>query len=171
MVEEKKPNELTPEISSPAEPVKIAIPKELIRKKRFPKILIFLIIVFILIGAIFLLSHFNLWQIKGKKVITNQPIFAPPAKITPPSFDTDSDGLTDDEEKNLGTNLNNPDTDNDGLFDFEEVKVYQTNPIDPDTDKDGYKDGEEVKAGYNPKDPTPGAKLFDFKAEVEKLSQ
>lgn len=66
-------------------------------------------------------------------------------------IDADTDGLTNKEEKELGTNSNKADSDDDGLLDFEEVKIYQTNPLNPDTDGDGHKDGEEVKNGYNPK--------------------
>jgi len=71
----------------------------------------------------------------------------------PPALDSDSDGLTDDQEKALGTNPYNVDTDNDGLFDKEEIDNYHTNPLNPDTDGDGYLDGEEVKSGYNPNGP------------------
>lgn len=42
------------------------------------------------------------------------------------------------------------DSDNDGLFDDEEIK-YGTDINNPDTDGDGYLDGEEVVHGYNPK--------------------
>lgn len=66
------------------------------------------------------------------------------------NIDTDQDGLTDAEEKVLGTNPNNPDTDGDGLNDGEEATVYKTNPLNPDTDGDGYPDGVEVSGGYNP---------------------
>jgi len=41
------------------------------------------------------------------------------------------------------------DTDNDGLSD-EKEEMYNTDPENPDTDDDGYLDGEEVKNGYNP---------------------
>ena len=64
--------------------------------------------------------------------------------------DSDSDGLTDDEEKLYGTNPNLIDTDNDGLSDYEEVKIYSINPLLPDTDGDSYLDGAEVKGSYNP---------------------
>jgi hypothetical protein len=64
--------------------------------------------------------------------------------------DTDGDGLTDDEEKTLGTDPNKKDTDGDGLYDREEVKVYKTDPLKKDTDGDGISDGDEVKAGTNP---------------------
>jgi hypothetical protein len=77
-------------------------------------------------------------------------------------LDTDRDGLSDEEEKLLGTNINEPDTDGDGLYDREEVKVYKTNPLNPDTDGDGFVDGQEVNSGYNPNGP---GKLFDFNIE------
>ena len=78
------------------------------------------------------------------------------SEITPqPSvnlfLDSDHDGLTDEEEKQLGTAVDSLDTDKDKLFDREEVKVYKTDPLNPDTDGDGFLDGEEVKSGYNPK--------------------
>lgn len=60
-------------------------------------------------------------------------------------LDSDGDRLSDVRESELGTDPYNPDTDDDGLTDGEEVLDYQTNPLDPDTDLDGLKDGEEVK--------------------------
>lgn len=45
---------------------------------------------------------------------------------------------------------NSPDSDNDGLTDEQEIKIYQTNPNLADTDGDGYSDGEEIKYGYSP---------------------
>lgn len=42
------------------------------------------------------------------------------------------------------------DSDNDGLFDSDEVRIYGTDPYFFDTDGDGYLDGEEVRYGYNP---------------------
>jgi len=73
--------------------------------------------------------------------------------------DSDKDGMTDGEEKRLGTDPNNVDTDEDGLFDREEVRVYKTDPTNPDTDGDGYTDGSEVKNGYNPNGP---GKLYEL---------
>ena len=64
--------------------------------------------------------------------------------------DSDSDGLTDAQEKAAGTNINIIDTDNDGLSDYEEVEIYKTNPLSADTDGDGYLDGAEVNSGYDP---------------------
>ncbi len=73
--------------------------------------------------------------------------------IIPVVIDSDQDGLTDIEEKALDTNPLSVDTDNDGLFDQAEIKVYRTNPLLSDTDNDGYLDGAEVKSGYNPNGP------------------
>lgn len=42
------------------------------------------------------------------------------------------------------------DTDKDGLSDYEEINVYQTNPLSADTDGDGYLDKIEIMNGYNP---------------------
>jgi outer membrane protein OmpA-like peptidoglycan-associated protein len=58
--------------------------------------------------------------------------------------DDDHDGLMNNEEKELRTDPDNPDTDGDGLQDGEEVHKYRTNPLKADTDGDGLKDGDEV---------------------------
>jgi outer membrane protein OmpA-like peptidoglycan-associated protein len=58
--------------------------------------------------------------------------------------DTDGDGLTNGDEKILGTDLNKADTDGDGLSDYEEVVKQQTDPKKADTDGDGLNDGDEV---------------------------
>lgn len=58
--------------------------------------------------------------------------------------DDDGDGLTNDQERELGTDPKNPDTDGDGLKDGQEVNKYKTNPLNSDTDGDGLKDGAEV---------------------------
>src|SRR3990170_2156128 len=58
--------------------------------------------------------------------------------------DDDMDGLIQKEEKLLGTDPNNPDTDGDGLKDGEEVNKYKADPLKTDTDGDGLGDGDEV---------------------------
>ena len=59
--------------------------------------------------------------------------------------DCDGDGLTNIEEKNLDTFMNDKDSDYDGLSDYDEVKVYHTDPLKSDTDGDGLSDYEEVQ--------------------------
>jgi hypothetical protein len=92
------------------------------------------------------------------------PLTSPEVASVPPvpglgaitfSFDPDSDddGLTDGEEVILGTDPFDPDTDDDGLTDGQEVEVYGTDPLDPDTDDDGLNDGDEIAAGTDPFDP------------------
>jgi O-glycosyl hydrolase len=51
------------------------------------------------------------------------------------------------------------DSDADGLTDAEETGVHFTDPMDPDSDNDGYIDGDEVAASSDPNDPasTPGS--------------
>ena len=66
--------------------------------------------------------------------------------------DGDGDGLTDDEEEDLGTDPENSDTDGDGLDDGTEVDLG-TDPTEADTDDDGLDDGEEVELGTDPTDP------------------
>jgi DNA-binding beta-propeller fold protein YncE len=75
--------------------------------------------------------------------------------------DMDGDGLLDGvetgsgvfvDENDTGTDPHDPDTDDDGLDDGEEVE-RDTDPHDPDTDDDGLEDGEEVERGTDPLDP------------------
>jgi hypothetical protein len=66
--------------------------------------------------------------------------------------DADLDGLSNEEEKTLGTDPNNADTDADGVLDASE-KTYKTDPLKADTDGDGYNDGIEIKKGFNPAGP------------------
>ncbi len=73
--------------------------------------------------------------------------------------DTDGDGISDSDEAALGTDPFKIDSDDDGIFDREEVEVYGTNPLDKDSDGDGYLDGEEIKNGYN---PLGSGKLFEI---------
>ena len=56
-----------------------------------------------------------------------------------------SDELTTAPSKDLPP----PDSDKDGLFDWEEI-LWKTDANDPDTDNDGISDGEEVKNNQNP---------------------
>lgn len=70
------------------------------------------------------------------------------------SLDCDEDGLTDSEEKRLGTDPCNIDTDGDKLTDFEEVRTYRTDPLKADTDGDGLTDFDELRThGTDPRNP------------------
>ncbi len=69
------------------------------------------------------------------------------------NLDSDRDGLDDQREKEVGTNLSMADTDGDGLSDGAEVVTWKTDPLNPDTDGDGYPDGQEVANKYNPLGP------------------
>jgi outer membrane protein OmpA-like peptidoglycan-associated protein len=60
------------------------------------------------------------------------------------NIDTDNDGLSDAEEMRIGTDPTKPDTDGDGLSDGDEVRKHKTDPLKADTDGDGLSDGDEV---------------------------
>ncbi|MDO4945617.1 MAG: cellulose binding domain-containing protein, partial [Ruminococcus sp.] len=68
--------------------------------------------------------------------------------------DCDGDGLSNIREFELGTKPFNPDTDNDGLTDGDEVNIYGTDPLKYDTDDDGISDGDEIALGTDPLSPT-----------------
>ena len=57
-----------------------------------------------------------------------------------PAPDADGDGVSDERERQLGTDPYNPDTDGDGATDGEELAAG-TSPLDPDSDGDGIADG------------------------------
>jgi len=68
--------------------------------------------------------------------------------------DFDEDGLTNGEELDLGTYVWTSDSDQDGLSDYDEVRIYGTDPMNPDSDQDGLSDGDEAAIGKNPNDPS-----------------
>jgi lysophospholipase L1-like esterase len=59
--------------------------------------------------------------------------------------DTDQDGLYDYEESKRRTSRSNPDSDGDGITDGKEVWSFKTNPRAKDTDQDGLNDRDEIK--------------------------
>jgi hypothetical protein len=61
------------------------------------------------------------------------------------SLDNDKDGILDPQD---------PDDDNDGLSDLDEIFKYGTNPLLADTDGDGYSDADEIARGTDPLDAT-----------------
>lgn len=64
--------------------------------------------------------------------------------------DSDSDGLSNEEEEKYGTDPTDKDTDNDGLEDGYEIKTSKTDSLKKDTDGDGLTDFEEEKLGVDP---------------------
>lgn len=57
--------------------------------------------------------------------------------------DSDNDGLSDIEEREIGTNPQVYDTDGDTLGDYQEYKILGTNPLKANTDGDRYDDNED----------------------------
>jgi hypothetical protein len=111
----------------------------------------------------------------------------PPVATT--AIDRDEDGLTDDEERRIGTNPDKWDSDGDGITDGTEVNSLRSNPklrdtdgdglgdniemwthtgiANPDTDGDGMSDGFEAAIGEHPRvkdlnaDPTARAQTSE----------
>ena len=92
-----------------------------------------------------------------------------PHDATDALLDPDHDGLSNLQEYQLGTDMNDADTDGDGINDGDEVNgtgracttaaspvCYHTNPLLADTDADGVWDYTEVRTGS---DPTNAASL------------
>lgn len=112
-------------------------------------------------------------SVKNTNIAAGQSVNATPtvvnlATVNAGPTDTDSDGLSDAEEKSASTDIQKADTDSDGLFDREEVKVYKTDPLKKDSDGDGKDDGMEVQNGYNPAGP---GKLFDLTNSLSNTNQ
>lgn len=86
------------------------------------------------------------WRYRGASPSLQRQIF----EVDVPEVDADNDGLTNVEEYRIGTIGLNPDTDDDGLSDGDEVKTYGTDPLISDSDSDGLTDGEETSLGTSP---------------------
>jgi len=65
-----------------------------------------------------------------------------------PDPDLDDDGLTNDDEIDIfGTDPYDADSDHDGLSDYDEIFVYFIDPMNPDIDDDQLLDGDEIALG------------------------
>ena len=64
--------------------------------------------------------------------------------------DGDQDGLSTIQELSFGTDAQKADTDEDGLNDYDEVNVHNTDPLNADTDNDGMSDKCEIQYNTNP---------------------
>jgi len=102
-------------------------------------------------------------------------------------YDSDGDGLSDEEEAVIGTDPNNPDTDGDGFSDGEELR-RGTDPLDPnshpmpvdangdgdfddpedDADGDGLTNEEEALIGTDPNNPDTDGDGFSDGEEVRR---
>lgn len=80
----------------------------------------------IIVFAVLVIAGFSVFVMAQENSSSSKNIF----------LDSDQDGLSDEEEKNYGTDPNNV-----------------------DTDGDGYSDGAEIKSGYDPLKPAPGDKI------------
>lgn len=76
--------------------------------------------------------------------------------------DPDADGLTILEEESVGSDPLDPDSDNDGLSDGDEVNTYGTDPLKADTDDDGQNDGDEIRAGTDPLAAEDALRITNF---------
>lgn len=65
-------------------------------------------------------------------------------------YDSDGDGINDDDERRLGTDPLNPDSDGDGISDADERRAG-TDPTKADSDGDGLTDTEEAELGTDPR--------------------
>ncbi|MCR5528655.1 MAG: cellulose binding domain-containing protein [Saccharofermentans sp.] len=68
--------------------------------------------------------------------------------------DLDNDGICNANELSLETDIFSEDTDGDKLKDGEEFYTYGTDPKNPDSDDDGILDGDEIAIGKDPTDPS-----------------
>lgn len=90
----------------------------------------------------------------------------------PVNLDTDGEGLLDYEEYWTGSDPFASHSDNDGLTDYQEVKVYGTDPTDEDSDGDGMWDDWEVQYGLNPlADDADGDKDLDTLTNYEEYQR
>ena len=112
-----------------------------------------------------IITEVNGFLIRGSGSVDDISLYAE----MPVLQDSDSDGITDDDEANIyGTNPDLPDTDEDGIADGAELSYWQSLPgsdwyddidgdglvnlKDIDADGDGFMDGIEVDAGADPAD-------------------
>ena len=100
------------------------------------------------------LAAFGFYKSRKSETVAQEP----PPQVTEPSpavpveedKDADNDGLSDKEERELGTDSADPDSDADGLSDGDEVLYFETSPFTSQSDDDKFNDGKELKDGYSP---------------------
>lgn len=122
-------------------------------KKKKKKILLILLVLFIILfvlGGIFIYLKGN--KEKKKEYTTPDDFMALHMNVSEvgDEADEDGDGLTNKNEKELGTSLYSVDSDKDGLDDKTEVEHTKTDPLCADSDEDGILDGTEISAELDP---------------------
>lgn len=70
----------------------------------------------------------------------------PPVSYSPPTLDSDSDGLPNDFEQANGFSYTNPNEDNDNVLDGREFKYFGTSQFLADTDADECSDAKEISS-------------------------
>lgn len=101
------------------------------------------------------------------------PTTRPPPVVEPPVVEPEPVEETPTETESPFPTAKTPgtDTDSDGLTDLEERLVYGTNPSLPDTDSDGFLDGNEVYHRYNPAGTAPGTLFESGLAKLESAAE
>jgi hypothetical protein len=81
----------------------------------------------------------------------------------PDWWDSDGDGLLNWFEEWRGTSPGNPDSDYDGISDYDELYLTYTNPLNWDSDGDGYSDHDASHGCWavNYNTAGPGASYYD----------
>lgn len=152
------PPKAVPTPPSPPPPVKKKAPP--LKKKQGKKGLVIFGVIFLLLlsaGGYYALQ--TIQPVKEKEpTVTPAPTPLPkpipqpdPPQVLEPEPIPSEPGSPFPQATRPGT-----DSDSDGLTDIEERLVYQTNPRLPDTDSDGFLDGNEVFHRYNPVALAPG---------------
>lgn len=76
-----------------------------------------------------------------------------------------------DDEKGKDVSLKLIDSDEDGVSDYDEIYLYNSDPKSSDTDGDGYTDGEEVKSGHSPTIPASNLEVLEPENERLEIQQ
>ncbi len=115
--------------------------EEVKKKESSPKIALFLIVIISVVGLFFSVNGWlNSLKVPFAKEGDIQELNA--------NFN-----LAENDVANL-LELQQKDTDLDGLSDYDELYLYQTSPYLPDSDSDGFTDFDEIQNNYDPNCPT-----------------